>query len=202
MPKKAKIVKEQKQSFKLKSKVRMESLDPNKAPRVRKELLDADYLDKLSPEELKWYAQFTDEWVGGAVHKTKAGKVRAGYLHNTQELAKTVYDANNKRNNDVLTVSKANSLLRNIDMTKRDGDDETAEVDNYYNVSLTEQSVAATVDEQRRLDAMKSKSDMDLTEDEHNEMYLTKTEVLRMIRHGAQIPPEMLAFYKKYYNLE
>lgn len=199
MPKSKKNKKEPKKSFRLKSNVRFDSLNPTKAPKVRKELLDADYLDKLSPEELKWYAQFTDEWTAGAVHKTKDGKVRAGYLHNTQELAKSVYDANNKRNNDVLGVSKANNLLRHIDM-KPSTEDEGNEVDDIYDTSVVEQSMVAVIDEQKRLDAIKDKEV--LTEDEHNEMYLTKTEVLRMIRHGAQIPPEMLAFYKKYYNLE
>jgi hypothetical protein len=191
--------KKQETNFKIKKKVRYDSLNPGKAPRVRKELLDADYLDKLSEEELKWYAQFTDEWTAGAVHKTKAGKVKAGYLHNTEALAKSVYDANNWRNNDVLGVSKANNLLRPIQMTAGPGDSDN-EVDNVYNTSMVEQAMVAIIDEQDRLDEIKSKEL--LTEDEHNEMYLTKTEVLRMIRHGAKIPPEMLEFYKKYYKLE
>lgn len=198
MSKNKKNKKEQKKFFKLKRNVRFDSLLPSKAPKVRKELLDADYLDKLSPDELKWYAQFTDEWTAGAVHKTKDGRVRAGYLHNTQELAKSVYDANNKRNNDVLGVSKANNLLRHIDM-KPSTIDEGNEVDDIYDTSIVEQSMVAIIDEQNRLDNIKGKDI--LTEDEHNEIYLTKTEVLRMIRHGAQIPPDMLIFYKKYYNL-
>ncbi len=200
MPTKKKKSKEPKKSFRIKSNVRFDSLNPAKAPKVRKELLDADYLDKLSPEDLKWYAQFTDEWTAGAVHKTKQGKVKAGYLHNTPELAKTVYDANNKRNNDVLGVSKANNLLRHIDMQPTSSDDSGNEVDDIYDTSIVEQSIVAIIDEQKRLNEIKDKTV--LTEDEHNEMYLTKTEVMRMIRHGAQIPPDMLKFYKKYYNLE
>lgn len=114
------IKKQNKPAFKLKKNVRLKSLNPAHVPRVRKELLDADYLKQLSKEELLWYAQFTDEWVGANIHKTKTGKVKSGFLHNTKELAKDCYDRNNRRNNDIYAVSKANMLLSDIEIITED----------------------------------------------------------------------------------
>lgn len=99
----------------LKKKVRYKSLLPQHNTKVRKELLDADYLHKLDPEALKFYAQFTDEYVGGAIEKNKNGSVKSGHLHNTKKLAKECYDSNNRRNVDIYSVTKANHLMNNID---------------------------------------------------------------------------------------
>lgn len=191
--------KQKKKTIKIKDNVRYDSLNPAKAPRVRKELLDADYLDKLSPEEYKWYAQFTDEWSAGAVHKTKSGKVKSGYLHNTKELAKSVYDNNNRRNNDVLGVSKANNLLRHIDMTTTEEDD-LSEVSNIHNPELTEMAVISQIEYKNKIKDLSNKET--LTEEEQNEVILTKTEYLRLVRSGAKIPDKMKTFYKNYYKLD
>lgn len=132
------------QRKKLKSNVRLHSLLPAFNTKVRRELLDADYLPSLSKEDLEWYAQFIDESVGGAVNKTKAGKVMAGYLHDTPELAKKCYDDNNRRNRDVFGVSKANGQLLNIDW--KIGVD--GEGDGWYvkNARLTEDALIADLD--------------------------------------------------------
>lgn len=100
---------------KLKANVRLNSVLPQHNTKVRREFLDADYLKDISKEDLLWYAQFIDESVGGSVEKTKAGKVKAGYLHDTKELAKKCYDANNRQNRDIYGVSRANGFLRSID---------------------------------------------------------------------------------------
>ena len=42
---------------KLKKNIRYDSLLPQFNTKVRRDLLDADYLNELSPEDLKWYAQ-------------------------------------------------------------------------------------------------------------------------------------------------
>jgi hypothetical protein len=134
---------------KLKRKVRIKSLYPQHNTKVRKELLDADYLKDLDPETLKWYAQFTDEYVGGAVHKTKNGKVKSGHLHNTKALAKQCYDANNRRNIDIYAVTKANHLMSNID-------DELSNNDGWYvaNPGLDEDAQINNIDNPEENDAM------------------------------------------------
>lgn len=133
-----------KRKVKLKDKTRFDSLNPSKNPKVRRELLDADYLHKLSPDELKWYAQFTDEYVAGSVEK-KNGKITKGHLHNTNELAKSCYDNNNRRNSDIFSVGKANNFVHTIEGKldeKQDG---------WYvlNPKLVEEALVSQLDEKR-----------------------------------------------------
>src|SRR5574343_1722348 len=100
--KKKKIAKKKKtkKKFKLKKNVRVKSLNPHYQPRVRKELIDFDYIKSLSPEDKLWLAQFVDEYIGANVRKRKDVKVKSEHLHNTEELAKKCYEANKFRNND------------------------------------------------------------------------------------------------------
>lgn len=174
--KKNKKKKTKKTSFKLKKNVRLKSLNPAYQPRVRKELIDFDYVDKLNSEDKRWLAQFVDESIGANIHKTKAGKVKAGHIHNTIELAKQCYDANNKRNNDVMSVTKANSLLSNIEhaIDKNDG---------WYvkNAQLTEDSIIETIDE--------PETDELLSLDEYKKLKNNMTK-------------EMQNFYNNYYRLK
>jgi hypothetical protein len=132
------------QAKKLKRKVRLNSLLPQHNTRVRREHLDADYLKDIPKDALEWYAQFIDESVGGAVEKTKTGKVKAGYLHNTPELAKQCYDDNNRRNRDIYGVSRANGMLKSIDWEM--GEEAN---DGWYvkNPMLTEDAIISHLDE-------------------------------------------------------
>ncbi len=106
--------------------------------------------------------------------KTKAGKVKAGYLHNTTELAKDCYDRNNRRNNDVLGVTKANSLLSEIhnEIDKNDG---------FYitNPQLTEDALIQRIEDKDGDDAI-------LSFDEYQKLKHTMTE-------------EMIIFYESIY---
>lgn len=129
---------------KLKRNVRFESLDRSQNPKVRWEHLDADYLNKLSPEELRWYAQFIDESIGGSISKDKRGVPKVGHLHNTRELAKKCTDANNYRNNDLFSVGKANGFISSIDKELNDENDGWWYV---RNPELTELYVIYNLDE-------------------------------------------------------
>lgn len=115
---------------------------------MRNELYDADYLDKLNPEEREWYNKFMSEYVNASVKKDKkTGRVKAGHLHKNKALAKDVYDANNRRNNDVFGVTKVNGLLTYdiVNYVKTD--------DGWYvhNPELTEDELISKLDEKRRL---------------------------------------------------
>ena len=159
--------------------------------KVRKELIDysPEYLKDLKanhPEEYEYLAKFIDEYVNANVLKTKSkkrkdgttiygsGKVRKGQLHNTAELAKDVYDANNRRNNDVLGVARANRLMNDIDT-------EVQQKDGWYvtNPELTEDAMISDIDE--------------------NEQVLSKEEFLEL---KDNLTPEMLLFYLALYELE
>lgn len=70
--------------------------------RSRADLLDVDYLDKLSEEEKEWLNAFFEE------------EVNANFNHDgpkvnrrSKKNKKRVYDANNARNRDILTRIKA-----------------------------------------------------------------------------------------------
>lgn len=128
---------------------RLKSLDRNHNTRVRWELLDADYLNKLSIEELNYYAQFIDEYVGAAISKNRNGTPRKGHLHKTAELAKSCYDANNRRNNDLFSVSKALNRMTSLDITASENsqDDSTfIEKHTLTDTNLTEKAIIAQID--------------------------------------------------------
>lgn len=131
-------------------KVRLQSLDRNYNTRVRWEALDADYLNKLSPAELEYYAQFIDEYVGGAIAKNKDGTPKKGHIHNTKELAKSCYDANNRRNNDIISISKATNRLDSLNRTpdEKENPDQvsTYEKSLTKNPNLTEEAIIAQID--------------------------------------------------------
>jgi hypothetical protein len=165
-----------KNPYGLKKNVRLKSLQPLHQTRTRKELLDADYLHKIGEQELRYYAQFTDEWAGANIRKRKDGKVKKGHLHNTKELAKDCYDANNRRNNDVLGVSKANNLLQNLD-NKLDENDGWL----VFNPELTEDSYIEKIESSNTEEAI-------LSLEEYKKLKNNLTE-------------EMQNFYKKYYKL-
>lgn len=166
----------------LKKNIRTKSLYAANMPKVRRELLDYDpeylkFLKKYHPEEYLYLAQFVDEWIGANVRKSKkTGKVLPGHLHNTKELAKECYDANNKRNNDVLSVARANNLANDVisELQRNDG---------WYinDASLTE---IATISEIEKKDS--DESLLTLEEFEKVKDFLT---------------PEMLLFYLAYFNI-
>lgn len=164
----------------LKKNVRTKSLYAANMPKVRREFLDYDpeylkFLKKHHPEEYRYLAQFVDEWVGANIRKSKkTGKVLPGHLHLSKELAKERYDANNKRNNDVFGVARANNLANDVvtELQKNDG---------WYitNSDLTEDAVIAQIENQ-------------------NEQELLTKEEFEKIQD--QLSPEALMFYLVYFD--
>lgn len=80
--------------------------------RTRSEVIDYDYLDKLSADELDWLNRFTGEYVSGAFKKLPDsvrgdGRYCEDNLHTTPEQRKESYKRNNDRNNDYISVGKA-----------------------------------------------------------------------------------------------
>lgn len=134
---------------KLKKKVRLNSLKATHQPRVRAELIDYDYLKKLNPEDLRWLAQFTDESVGASIEKDKNGKVKPGYIHTKPEHVKECYDANNRRNNDVYGVSRANNMTYDIDSKLNQSD-------GWYitNPNYTEDSLISELDNRNEIEEL------------------------------------------------
>lgn len=101
---------------KLKKRKKHADLDPMYMPRVRREYVDHDYVKQLTNEEKDWLSKFDSEFYGASIKKTKKGTIRKEHLHSVDDdYAKELYDANNKRNNDLYGVTRINGLLENID---------------------------------------------------------------------------------------
>jgi hypothetical protein len=77
------------------------ALIPHLNLKTRFELVDYDYINKLSPKEKEWLNNFTEEYVHA--NMKHAGKK----LHTTKRLKKDCYDRNNSRNRCILTRNKA-----------------------------------------------------------------------------------------------
>jgi len=88
--------------------------------KTRTELLDYDYLDKLSPEELAWLNKFTEEYVHASLDTARPKK----NLHKNKALRKDCYDRNNSRNRDILTRQKAQNKNIYLDEIVDKGKDE------------------------------------------------------------------------------
>lgn len=89
-------------------KISDRGIKKNKNLKIRQELIDADYLDKLSPEDKAWYNKFIIESVSADFRHQKP-------LHNTKKLRKACEDANNHRNNDSYSITKSNNMLKTVD---------------------------------------------------------------------------------------
>jgi DNA mismatch repair ATPase MutS len=152
-----------------------DSLKQGKSPKVRKEFIDYDYIQDLDPESRAFLAKFNNEYYGAAVSKTKAGKIRAKHLHRDVHQVKEIYDDNNRRNNDVLGVSRANIGLTDIEA-------ETRSNDGWYitNSSLQEEAIVSTLD-------MLENEQLFLTFEEYQEVKNSLT-------------MEMQMFYEAYFN--
>ncbi len=73
--------------------------------KTRYDLVDYDYVESLTEEEKEWLNRFTEEYVhANFKHEGKQ-------LHKTKKMKKTCYDANNSRNRDIFTKSKAAGQL-------------------------------------------------------------------------------------------
>lgn len=94
------------------SKAQYPNLVPRLNSRVRQELIDYDYLDKLNPEELAWLNKFSGEYVNSSFNRD------GNDLDESQEGRKASYDRNNARNRDLYGLLRsrvANTNLVNYD---------------------------------------------------------------------------------------
>lgn len=85
------------------------ALKPHLNLKSRSELLDYDYLDKLSDKERLWLARFTDETIHAKFDHT------GPKIYKTKKAKRQIYGTNNARNRDVLTMGRAAYTMGNID---------------------------------------------------------------------------------------
>lgn len=80
-------------------------LNPNFNLKTRVDLIDFDYIDKLSDKEKAWLNNFVEEY-NSADFRHKGKK-----LHSTKKAKRDCYNRNNARNRDIFTKSKASGKL-------------------------------------------------------------------------------------------
>lgn len=93
------------------------ALNPKRAPAIRREELEIDYLNKIKdkPEVMAWLNQFNEEWVIANFGKKDDPKAKAKLLDKSPEHRKNCYDRNNARNRDELSRAKARGLITRIE---------------------------------------------------------------------------------------
>lgn len=191
-----------KSKFKKPKREILDSLKPNKNPKVRRELMDADYLNQLDEKDLNYYAKFMGEWAGAALKMDDNGRVKKGQIHTRKDQAKEIFDNNNRRNNDVLGVSRANMLLSNIEGLVKPGDTENGEITRIYDHDLADIAMVSALDEKARLTELSKKSVKEMTDEERDEMYISKREFIKMYKNKVNMTKDTIDFYIKFYNLK
>lgn len=93
------------------SKSKHPALKPELNLKSRYELIDYDYVSKLTEKEKEWLNKFTEEYVNASLNTEDLNK----NFHNTDELKKDCYKRNNARNRDILTKAKASGNHISID---------------------------------------------------------------------------------------
>lgn len=87
------------------------ALKPELNLKTRYELIDYDYVNRLSEQEKEWLNKFTEEYTNASLDSKDLHK----NLHNTEALKKDCYSRNNARNRDILTRAKASGTHISVD---------------------------------------------------------------------------------------
>lgn len=90
------------------SKTKYPGLDKSVNLKIRHELIDFDYLHKLSEKDKLWLSTFMREYVS-ADFRHLGKKLNKG-----KKVVKAIYDANNARNRDSFSVTKSNGMLKGM----------------------------------------------------------------------------------------
>ncbi len=94
------------------SRTKYPALDPELNLRSRVEVIDFDYIDKLSDKEKEWLNTFSEEFNNANFGHGK--KV----LHKSKLMKKDCYSKNNARNRCILTRQKAQGIHSYIEELK------------------------------------------------------------------------------------
>lgn len=91
------------------NKLKYPTFEVKRAVVNRREELEIDYIDKLSEKEKAWLNQFQEEYVcANFQNKEKL-------LDKTDEYRKERYNANNRRNRDILINAKVRGLINRVE---------------------------------------------------------------------------------------
>lgn len=107
--------------------VRWRGLDPQSNPKNRREVVDYDYLDNLTPEETDFINQFTEEWYNGVLPSRQTfdglpSKEKDKFMHKTEEERAECWANNNKRNRDLFSGALATRRLVSLSSFNDNGE--------------------------------------------------------------------------------
>lgn len=88
------------------SQTKNAALKPNLNIKNRQELIDFDYLDKLTDKEKAWLNNFVEEEINANFNHS--GKV----LNKSDKEKRTCYNRNNARNRDIFAIKKSQDMLK------------------------------------------------------------------------------------------
>lgn len=94
--------------------------------KMRQDLLDQDYIHKLSDEEKEWLDRFNKEYVNASFEKT-GDRHSKNNLHKGDKKRKEIYKENNKRRNCVYNIAKATKTLGSLDDMLNKSENENVE---------------------------------------------------------------------------
>jgi hypothetical protein len=91
------------------SRVQYPGLVKNVNTKVRQELIDHDYIDKLNDKEKEFLSNFNEEYLGANFQH------RGKQLHKSKKRKRDCYNRNNARNRDIYSISNVTGNLTNLD---------------------------------------------------------------------------------------
>ncbi|MEO5367566.1 MAG: hypothetical protein H7831_14670 [Magnetococcus sp. WYHC-3] len=113
----------------------------------RRDLVDQDYLNKLTPKERDWLQKFNAEYVGATFKKDENGNYAKSNLHKTAEQRKDCYSRNNSRNRCALTIAQVTGHVVPDNVAW-----EVIENERVNNVSSAEDTIIDLLDLKREID--------------------------------------------------
>jgi hypothetical protein len=91
------------------------TFDVKRAVVNRREELEVDYLNKLSESEKAWLNQFQEEYVIANFGKKDDPEAKKKLLDKSDKHRKDCYNANNRRNRDVLINARVRGLTNRVE---------------------------------------------------------------------------------------
>ena|ERR1035437_7836470 len=98
------------------SRTKYPALNPGLNLKTRTDLIDYDYLDKLSPSEKKWLNKFTEEYTNDSFDRDD---YRKNLVVKKEADRKDCDDRNNARNRCILTMQRAQNKIEYIEENKK-----------------------------------------------------------------------------------
>lgn len=134
------------------SEILYPGLDKAAHPKMRQDLLDQDYVDKLSDKEKAWLSKFNEEYAGGSFKKNPDDTYSDENIHKTQKERRECYTRNNVNRKCTLTRAAAQKLTSSAPETWKQVEREAVS-----KIAETEDAAIMSIDMKRLIRALAKK---------------------------------------------